>query len=98
MIEVFTLGVMHSYRPGSRPGLDGWTWKDQERTLLARLCLCCGRPGHYQRALEEYMAKHGWPWESGVILGNDGRVWDGHHRLIAARWLDFPLVPVELYP
>ncbi|MGO2860631.1 MAG: hypothetical protein ACTIC1_05705 [Brevibacterium sp.] len=29
-----------------------------------------------------------------ILLGDDGRVWNGHHRLLAARILGFTEVPV----
>jgi len=31
-----------------------------------------------------------------VLLGNDGRVWDGHHRLCVADMLGLSDVPVEI--
>ena len=31
----------------------------------------------------------------GVCLGDDGFVWDGHHRIIAAKHLGIPVVPLE---
>lgn len=30
-----------------------------------------------------------------ILLGSDGRVWDGHHRLCAASVLDLSSVPVR---
>lgn len=30
-----------------------------------------------------------------ILLGNDGRVWDGHHRIYVAHALGFKSVPVE---
>ncbi|WP_217181568.1 ParB N-terminal domain-containing protein [Streptomyces sp. AC495_CC817] len=30
-----------------------------------------------------------------VLLGNDGRVWDGHHRIVAAMHLELDTIPVE---
>jgi hypothetical protein len=29
-----------------------------------------------------------------ILLGNDGRVWDGHHRLTAAWLADVKMIPV----
>lgn len=29
-----------------------------------------------------------------ILLGSDGRVWDGHHRFAAAEHLGIPVVPV----
>lgn len=31
-----------------------------------------------------------------VLLGNDGRVWDGHHRIVVAMRLGIESVPVEV--
>lgn len=83
--------VLERWRPGSYD--EPWTWADEERDLLERACLCCGEPGHYQRSLEAYMAEHG--FTQGVCLGTDGRVWDGHHRIVAAKRLGIELVPLE---
>lgn len=33
-----------------------------------------------------------------ILLGDDGRVWDGHHRLAAAQMLGLETVPVERVP
>lgn len=33
-----------------------------------------------------------------VLIGNDGRLWDGHHRLRIAVRLGIPFVPVEVVP
>lgn len=33
--------------------------------------------------------------ENPIILGDDGRVWDGHHRLMAARILGIEEVEVQ---
>lgn len=93
--------LLRFYRPGS----DDWSWDDEERDLLTKPCLCptvagdpqwtaCGQPGHYQLMLEEYLRSVG-RVEQGVCLGNDGRVWDGHHRIVAARRLGFPDIPLE---
>lgn len=30
-----------------------------------------------------------------ILLGSDGRVWDGHHRIVIATHLGFKEVPVE---
>jgi hypothetical protein len=70
-----------------------WSWDDEERDLFARECLCCGEPGHYQRLLEAHMAEFG--LTEGVYLGPDGRVRDGHHRIVAARRLGIEIIPLE---
>lgn len=83
--------VMRRWRPGSYD--PPWDWDDEERELHAFVCACCGEPGHYQRQLEEYIAKHG--ITQGVCLGTDGRVWDGHHRIVAAKRLGIEVIPIE---
>lgn len=70
-----------------------WTWDDQEREQLLRTCLCCGEVGHHQRALEAHIAEYG--LTEGVVLGIDGIVRDGHHRIVAARRLGIQRVPLE---
>lgn len=83
--------LLASWVPGSYD--QPWSWDDEERDILARECMCCGQPGHYQFALEAYLREHG--ITQGVCLGDDGRVWDGHHRIVAARRLGLTEVPVE---
>jgi hypothetical protein len=100
--------VLDEFVPGSH---DGFTWEDEEKDLLSAPCVCnaqpdehgvynftpsmysCGTPGHYQLMLEEHIKNNGIP--SAVLLGKDGRVWDGHHRITAARRLGFEYIPVE---
>lgn len=83
--------LLTCYRPGSYPV--PWGWDDEERSLHARVCVCCGQPGHYQQQLEAHIAEHGIP--GSVCLGTDGRVWDGHHRIVAARRLGITHIAVE---
>ena len=83
--------LLANFAPGSRP--QPWTWDDEETELLADVCACCGQPGHYQLRLEAYLAEHG--LDQGVCLGTDGRVWDGHHRIVAARRLGIDAIPLE---
>ncbi len=84
--------LLANYVPGSQD--QPWTWDDEERDILTRECLCCGQPGHYQLALERHIAAHGLTG-LGVCLGTDGRVWDGHHRIVAARRLGIDAIPLE---
>lgn len=100
--------VLAEWRPGSAD--DDWTWDDEELDLLAAPCMCatpigedgiealvdCGTPGHYQLRLEERMREVGGWFDAPALLGPDGRVWDGHHRITAARRLGIRLVLVEL--
>lgn len=88
--------VLARWRPGSYD--PPWDWDDEERDLLERPCTTPGcpdpAPGCYQRKLERHIAARG-PVQ-GVLLGDDGRVWDGHHHLVAARRLG--LTRIALHP
>jgi hypothetical protein len=84
--------VLTNYLPGHR-GAE-WSWEDEEQDILIRVCLCCGRRGHYQEQLEAFIEKQGLKG-MGVCLGEDGFVWDGHHRIIAAKHLGISVVPLE---
>lgn len=94
--------VLRTYRPGR-----AHTWDMERAALLTFPCLCtpgqpfappadmpCPTPGHYQRKLEAHLASVG-AVTQGVLLGRDGRVWDGNHRIVAARALGFDTIPVE---
>lgn len=83
--------ILAGWLPSSMP--QPWTWDDEERAIFERVCLCCGEVGHHQRQLEAFLAEHG--LIEGVCLGGDGRVWDGHHRIVAARRLGIETVPLE---
>lgn len=84
--------LVRDYLPGSHP--QPWTWSDEAAELDAAVCGCCQRPGHYQRNLEAQLRQQG-KVEQGVALGGDGRIWDGHHRIVAAMRLGLDGVPVE---
>ncbi len=84
--------LLADYLPGHRNG--EWTWEDEEHDISIRVCLCCGRRGHYQEQLEAYVEKHGLEG-MGICLGEGGYVWDGHHRIIAAKHLGISVVPLE---
>jgi len=69
------------------------TWDEDEAETLARECMCCGQPGHYQEQLEAHIREHG--LTEGICLGKNGVVWDGHHRILAARRLGIETIPLE---
>lgn len=50
---------------------------------------------HPERLAELAMDVLLWGIREPILLGSDGRVWDGHHRLCAANLLGFDVVPVE---
>lgn len=68
------------------------TWNDVECDILSRECMCCGTLGHYQKQLEDYLTENG--LNEGVCVG-DGKVWDGHHRIVGARRLGINRIPLE---
>ena len=80
--------LLANYLPGRHRG--PWSWDDEERDIAIRLCLCCGRAGHYQEQLEAHIEEHGL---MGVCLV-DGYVIDGHHRIIGAKHLGIDTIPL----
>ena len=63
-----------TFRPGSQG--DDWTWADEAAWVIRN---------HADKlaALVEDVAANG--IQEPVLLGTDGRIWDGHHRILAAR-------------
>ena len=94
--------LLARYSPGSHG--DGWTWDDEIADLLSAPCMCpseppdkiveCDTPGHYQLMLEDQLRSDGRVYEP-IMLGSDGRIWDGHHRIVAAVRLGFDRLPVD---
>jgi hypothetical protein len=60
------------YAPGSHD--EAWTWSDEFHDLW-------DREPHPMRALTADLLAHG--QTRPVTLGDDGRLWDGHHRTVA---------------
>jgi len=75
--------VMAMVSPG-----DGCPWPDELRDLWT----AC--PGDMLVLLED-VAKVG--IQEPIVIGPDGRLWDGHHRLAAALALAIP-VPARIVP
>lgn len=94
--------VIRRWRPGSHDYSDGpeganhtWTWADEQMYLLTE-------QHDYQHGLMIRARAHGsvdWvdPFAP-ICLGNDGRVWDGHHRICAAMALGFETIEVDVVP
>lgn len=78
--------LLREYRPGSCG--DDWTWQDECDRLWSEPVhvTICDR-------LATSMQSEG-QWDP-VCLGNDGRVWDGHHRIVVAMTLGIDKVLVE---
>lgn len=72
---------MASWRPGSYE--PPWSWNDEIDDLVQRDEIV---------PLLADVKEHG--FQEPVLLGNDGRVWDGHHRIIVGNLLQ-RLIPVE---
>lgn len=68
--------------PGSQ-GSD-WTWDDEYHDLREH--------PHFQDLADELSTA---PQERPVLVGTDGRLWDGHHRVCALRMLGVDTVLVE---
>lgn len=73
-----------------RPGLHEWSWREQYADVLTHT----QTPAIVYRVKSEGIGfiDHIAP----VLLGNDGRVWDGHHRICIAIRQGIPTLKVEL--
>jgi hypothetical protein len=86
MTELMPLDdLLAGWVPGSQA--QPWTWEDEERHILAS--------PYDQARLEASINALGFTGTFPILLGHDGRVWDGHHRVVAARRLGLTHVPVE---
>ena len=68
--------ILENWVPGSYK--QPWSWDDEEEDIRVKM-----RQDSYQNELEEFIRGNGVPHT--ICLGTDGRIWDGHHRLCAAR-------------
>ena len=72
-----------------RPGSHDWTWVDEHADIVARP----ETPAIRKRVQEEgigFLDR-----VAPILLGSDGRVWDGHHRICIALELGIGTVNVE---
>jgi ParB-like chromosome segregation protein Spo0J len=69
------------------PGSEDWDWPSEWAEIAQH------NAGVTLANLIGYIAVNG--ISEPVLLGDDGRVWDGHHRLMVARLLGIRTVPVE---
>ena len=84
---------IESIRPSRARKFASWTWEDEERSIRTRMCLCCGKPGHYQSVIDSLVRERG--MDGLGVLVEDGFVKDGHHRVVAARAAGLTVVPLE---
>lgn len=96
-----TKELLDTVQPGNRP--PPWTWDDEAAYIESQRCCCegchCGRsdpPGTYQRTVEKAMREAGEWIGRPAMLGHDGLLRDGHHRILAARHLGIETVMVEI--
>ena len=75
--------LLRGWRPGSYDS--SWTWIDENEAIDA----------HPQTA-ELLASIEAEGMQEPISLGDDGRVWDGHHRVCIAARLGFDVVPVVL--
>lgn len=80
--------LLEHWRPGSQD--PPWTWHDEHAELTT------GTGRALTDWLREQIKVNG--IYDPIILGHDGRVWDGHHRVIIARQLGIREVLVDLVP
>lgn len=73
--------LIRNYTPG-----DGHTWADEFRWLEAH-------NGSKLLKLKSDIFVNG--IREPILLGDDGRIWDGHHRIWVAQLLGIKEVPVE---
>lgn len=78
-----TATVLKRYRPGS----GDWDWPTEWADIIQH------DGGVTIAGLISDIATHG--VREPLLLGDDGRVWDGHHRLLVARLLGIETLPVE---
>lgn len=69
-----------------RPGSGAWSWPQELADILRHA-------SEQLASLVLDVAEHG--VRDPILLGDDGRVWDGHHRLLVARLLGIGTVPVQ---
>jgi hypothetical protein len=83
--------ILNQWRPGSKD----WTWGEEMGDIQGRECCCCGEKAHHYDKIALLLQTQGWVGKP-ILLGDDGRIWDGHHRLLACLELGIEEVPVEL--
>lgn len=80
--------IVAFWRPGSRE----WTWAEEYHDLMTR-------DGSRTAAILRRVGSEGIGFiddAAPVLLGNDGRVWDGHHRICIALAEGIPELMVEV--
>lgn len=92
LISMSPIGIMENWRPGSQG--DDWTWADEYSYLWMI-------DGPRTNKIIEIVKEKDIDFDdtyNPILLGNDGRVWDGHHRILIARYLEIDSVNVSIAP
>lgn len=100
LISMTLADLTSRWRPGNHDTADtpdganhAWTWKDEAHDLFTRTA-------EYQGGVVDRVHRDGVGFldDAGgpILLGNDGRVWDGHHRIVAAIALGIETVQVDV--
>ena len=79
--------ILTFWRPGSHD--DGWTWEDEYGSLV-------GLPETERVRNRLRQLGPSADCAAPVLLGPDGRVWDGHHRIVIAIQEGIPSLMVEI--
>ena len=90
LTTIRTSDLVSQYRPGSYG--DNWTWENECREL---------NDDPATSSIERRCLTEGWGFADNthpVILGYDGRVWDGHHRICLALRHGVPTLRVFVVP
>lgn len=92
--------ILRLWRPGSHDTADGpeganleWTWSHEAHDLLTR-------DRERTAAIADRVLAEGIDYANAygaeITLGSDGRVWDGHHRLVVARAMGIERLTVDV--
>lgn len=73
-----------------RPGSHDWSWEDEYRDLISDPVTAAVRRRVDVEGIgfQDHIAP--------ILLGNDGRVWDGHHRIVIAMEREIEKLNVEV--
>lgn len=74
-----------------RCGSQDWSWEEEWASLDRRHAQT-----NYLATLEQQIRENGITLP--ILIGSDGRLWDGHHRLRIAVRLGIEYIPVEVTP
>lgn len=66
-------------------GSHDWSWADEYDDLMRR---------EYTSMMTLILSIKSYGIQQPILLGDDGRVWDGHHRICAAMHIGLDTIPV----